>query len=259
MRLGSGIFLGCKQFVDVDIDPLAGYTWGLRLQTHNGDGVPLGLWQDTTFTIPAQNDFDPIGGWTDELSDSGAAVIQSDLNLQPYLLFIDGIPTIQCDGVDDFFQGAVSGLSASQLSVFASAAIESSDGALYDATNASGLTNICSLLFRAAPSLRFRIGDAGGTGSDVGDATVAFSDTGWHVFSGLHTLSERSLYIDGVLQNTNTTDVVATPTPTQLRIGRLFENYFPLGGGLVALLLSPDTLNPTDRGTVETYLATLTP
>lgn len=88
-------------FPEASGDPLAGLTFAIRLQTHSGDNVPLGLWQDTAMTIPALNDFDPIAAWSDELSDSGQVALQSDTNKRPILLFVDGVPTVDFDGIDD--------------------------------------------------------------------------------------------------------------------------------------------------------------
>lgn len=83
-------------------DPLAGIPFPLRLQTHRGDGVPLGLYQDTACTIPATDDGHSVAAWRDELSDSGVVAVQSVSTKRPTLRFAVGKPVLQFDGVDDF-------------------------------------------------------------------------------------------------------------------------------------------------------------
>lgn len=87
---------------DGDADPLAGITTILRLQTHNGNGVPLGLYQDTACTVPAVDDGDPVAAWRDELGTSGLLAIQSVETKRPLLRFVDGFPILEFDGVDDY-------------------------------------------------------------------------------------------------------------------------------------------------------------
>lgn len=95
---GSGILTRAGGWVD----PLAGITFALRLQTHRGDGVPLGLYQDAACTVPATEDGDPVGGWRDELSGSGLVAEQSVSTKRPTLRFAGGIPVLEFDGVDDW-------------------------------------------------------------------------------------------------------------------------------------------------------------
>jgi hypothetical protein len=83
-------------------DPLAGISLTIRLQTHRGDGVPLGLYQDTACTIPAINDGHSIAAWRDELSDSGLTAVQSVSTKRPTLKFVSGKPVVRFDGVDDY-------------------------------------------------------------------------------------------------------------------------------------------------------------
>lgn len=86
-------------------DPLAGITFTLRLQTHSGFGAtplaPLGLYQDAAKTIPATQDFDPVAAWEGVLMGVPVTAVQADEDKQPYLLFVDGVPTVVFDGVDD--------------------------------------------------------------------------------------------------------------------------------------------------------------
>ena len=87
-----------------DSDPLAGIDFTIRLQTHNGNNVPLGLYQDVACTVPATQDFDPIAAWRDELSGSGFVVSVPFSDRYPFLFFDNGIPTVQFDGIDDYLE-----------------------------------------------------------------------------------------------------------------------------------------------------------
>lgn len=70
-------------------DPLVGLMqW--RLQTHNGDNVPLALWKNSGGTIPATAEGDTVVLWTDVLTASGLAVTVSGATLT----FVNGIPTL---------------------------------------------------------------------------------------------------------------------------------------------------------------------
>jgi hypothetical protein len=83
------------------VDPLAGITFALRLQTHRGDGVPYGLYQDTACTIRATADGHSVAAWRDEISGSGLVAIQGTSTKRPTLRFSGGIPWLDFDGVDD--------------------------------------------------------------------------------------------------------------------------------------------------------------
>lgn len=90
-----------------ETDPLAGLTFAARWQTHNGDNVPLGLWQDIAMTIPAVAEFDPVAVWEDVLSGSGETATQANPDYQPYLVFVSGVPLLEGDGVDDHLDHSV--------------------------------------------------------------------------------------------------------------------------------------------------------
>lgn len=96
------------------VDPLAGYTFALRLQTHRGDGVPLGLFQDAAGTIPAMVDGDPVGCWKDRISGSGLQAVQATATMRPTLRFSGGLPYVSFDGVDDSL--VVTGFVAAEVS-----------------------------------------------------------------------------------------------------------------------------------------------
>lgn len=84
------------------VDPLANIPFALRLQTHRGDGVPLGLYQDAACTVPATLAGQAVAAWRDELSGSGLIATQSVSTKRPILRFTAGVPWLEFDGVDDY-------------------------------------------------------------------------------------------------------------------------------------------------------------
>ncbi len=84
-RLGTtGVITGRRR------DPLANVSFALRLQTHRGNGVPFGLYQDTACTIPATTEGQLIAAWRDELSDSGIVATQETEGNRPALARVRG-------------------------------------------------------------------------------------------------------------------------------------------------------------------------
>lgn len=77
------------------VDPLAGINIIFRLQTHNGDGVPLGLYQDESCTTPATSQNDPVVAIRDEITESGVIAIDNGSVQEAYLDFIGGVPTVR--------------------------------------------------------------------------------------------------------------------------------------------------------------------
>lgn len=77
------------------------FTSVLRHQTHNGNGVPLGLYKDVACTIPATLEGDLVAAWKDELGSSGIVLVQADSAKRPVLTFVSGLPYLHFDGVDD--------------------------------------------------------------------------------------------------------------------------------------------------------------
>ena len=69
--------------------------------------APLGLYKDTTCTIPATNEGDLIAGWRDEISGSGLVAVQDVSTKRPSLRFVAGRPVVRFDGVDDVLQTTI--------------------------------------------------------------------------------------------------------------------------------------------------------
>ncbi|MBX3740258.1 MAG: hypothetical protein KF712_04660 [Akkermansiaceae bacterium] len=85
----------------INPDPMAEVPAILRLQTHRGNGIPLGLYQDVACTIPATTEGDSIAAWRDEISGGGLVAVQSVSTKRPTLRFVSGTPVIRFDGADD--------------------------------------------------------------------------------------------------------------------------------------------------------------
>jgi hypothetical protein len=151
---------------DAVTDPLAGISFALRLQTHNGDTVPLGIYQDTACTIPADEEWDPVAAWRDELSDSGLVAIQANTDKQPLLVFESGVPTLLFDGVDDYL--VTSNSTLSQPCSIMAVAQSSNNSGLYLCDSADTI-NARMVQFTSGPGLRVH---AGSSLDQLGDVSV---------------------------------------------------------------------------------------
>lgn len=223
-------------------DPLAGLPFGLRLQTHNGDNVPLGLWQDVARTIPAVNEFDLVAAWEDVLSESGIVATQADPDKQPTLVFINGVPFVEFDGIDDFLVHGVG--SAVPSSIFAVCRYTAGTGfqCLAGFGNPSG-TNIYS-----------RLNLPGGPWGTFLEANVPTNtDNAAFKVLGLvtHAPNNVDLITNGVV-DTNTAGI-AYYTTAGGNIGReAVADVF--GGPCGALYYGPTTLPAV---TINAYLSTI--
>jgi hypothetical protein len=103
---GTGYFAGTAYLSFADLQKVAQHShslrpppsYQLRLQTHNGDNVPLGLYQDAAMTIPAMEDGDPIYVWKDVLTSSGLVYTAPDSSQRPTLRFRYGVPVVNFPG-----------------------------------------------------------------------------------------------------------------------------------------------------------------
>lgn len=127
MSLRLGIYASAKAS---DGDPLAGIEFSARWQSHVGDDVPLGYYQDEACTIPAVTEFDLVVAVKDELSGSGLIMTQSDPDKQMLLRFTaEGVPYLESDGVDDYYEMAsVAGMGADNWSVVVAVATNDLSG-----------------------------------------------------------------------------------------------------------------------------------
>ncbi len=63
--------------------------------------APLGLYQDLACTVPATTEGHPIAAWRDELTPSGLTAVQAEGEKRGVLHFINGVPCVRTDSVDD--------------------------------------------------------------------------------------------------------------------------------------------------------------
>jgi hypothetical protein len=254
---GSGILTRSAGWVD----PLAGLPFTLRLQTHRGDGIPLGLYQDTACTIPATADGHSVAAWRDELSDSGLVAVQSVSTKRPTLKFVSGKPVVRFDGIDDFLLIAtvptISGIVG-----FASSAMFGSS------TQANG-----RLLSMAAASGNDFEGPTGyiaglrpGTSSTVG-AFYALSGYGaqsvmedeWLTFASRATGAAIETWKNGDDKTTSSVDTSGIAS-TRIKIAGSFafsEVDDLWGGDISSAMLGPWTEGQILQ--IQEYLTTLRP
>lgn len=232
----SGFYSG----INSSPDPLAGITFTLRLQTHNGNNVPLGLYKDVACTIPATAENDAIAAWRDELGTSGLIATQSDASKRPLLKFVNGVPTVSPDGTNDSLN--VAAISLPQPNTLSCGLSRTNNGRLvygmttndsnnFDWTGASDVVNMYSgtLLSR----------------SQTGSAYSVWSAR----FNGASSL----IRLDGV--QLGATGNVGAAEASALRLFDGAASTEPLSGNVISVLFS----NSTDYALIEGYLETLNP
>lgn len=248
--LGRGLAFWRPVLTGAPPDPLAGIAFALRLQTHNGDNVPLGLWQDVSKTVPALLDGDPIAVWEDVLSASGREFTQADPSKQPLLFFESGVPTILLDGVNDYFDTA----DFSALTSGAEMLTALKNG------NPAGPNPVFQMTGGADDPNSYLDYNGGPNTYDAFFSTLRkTTDTGsaigadWYCYG---VLSQAGLWqnrVDGVLTHDTSSNVVSAPA------GGLFGSN---GGGIWSGQISSIFIFPPDAGSrtlVLTAAQTLQP
>lgn len=230
-------------------DPLAGLSFALRLQTHNGDNVPLGLYQDEAGTIPAVTEFDLVAALKDELGGSGLVLTQSDPDKRMVLRFNGGVPWLEPDGVDDYYEiASVAGMGSDNFSIIVAAAT----------TSLSGYRAVCS------------------AGSDANASGYAIEQTGFGLIAFLRNgVAHEPTTADWVVNaNTVVSVVCSSGTTTLYANGAILSptygnpinppaavSYVGWDGGnsmwngpIYAVLWFNRALSDADRALVENYL-----
>lgn len=248
---GDGIFSRGGVFdAPSFVDPLAGIPFVLRLQTHRGDGVPLGLYQDNDALIPATADGDPVAVWRDELSGSGIIAVQSVSTKRPVLKFVGGTPVVRFDGIDDFLS--------------ASAVVPGSVQMVSRADFQPVSTNVMA-----------RWGEYDLARTEAGGGSIQLSDTGIKLITsypagdlmpGFQTHSAKcevsggnvtgSIYLEGVLKASATVSQAASIDGVVL--GSTDSGGLPSVVDFSSFAITPDMTDET-RAVIETYLASLQP
>jgi hypothetical protein len=242
------------------IDPLAGFSFSLRLQTHRGDGVPVGLYKDAECAIPATADGDAIAAWRDELSDSGLVAVQSVSTKRPILKFVSGIPVLRFDGIDDFLLIAtvptISGVVGAVATAFYNAAVQA-NGRLVSMAAATGFDFEGGAGY--VPALRPSTGSSIGTqyGSSYGAQSVMENE--WLTFASRATGTAIETWKNGDDKATSSVDTSGIAS-TRIKIAGsfAFSEVDDLWGGDI----SSATLGPWTESEillVQEYLTTLRP
>lgn len=223
-------------------DPLIDFSFFARLQTHFGDNVPLGLYQDTACTIPATQDFDPVAAWRDELSGSNVVFSNSNPDQQPVLLFVGGVPVVAFDGVDDVLIQD----SAFEPIFISARTHHISDSGFGRVTTQSG-------------------GGNGGFVAAAGDWSARYGGAG--ITLGAITAGYDALFIQGGTGTSRTGlngSNSAQPDNTLPNAVWTIGDYTSGGGqviemNIVALYFGSAAINTTQQATMESYTSNLSP
>lgn len=235
-------------------NPLAGFGFALQLQTHRGNGIPIGLWQDVDGTIPATQDFDPVALWTDEVGGTLLSASQTDVSKQPFLLFIDDIPSVVFDGVDDCLDGNLT-VVGEDFTAGALATIEGGIFARILVISTDFETNDYDGVDRAAVLLR-----ANSDPSVCSYRQVQLAATAITLGAAFASIAQ----FDGTLQ----TIQVESNTPNSFistgsfasevfRIGNSIDLSSPLSGSCVAILAKVGLLSSGQIADTQSYLSDL--
>lgn len=237
-------------------DPLAGITFALRLQTHTpGSTTPVGLYKDTACTIPALLAGDSVAAWRDELGTSGLVATQSNAVKQPVLAFDDdGFPVLRFDGGDDVLVHTV-GVAGSPCTMYALAKRNGGSA------NYQTIVNACAPNTVLGNQIRARTQASANWGLYLNTAvSSSYSiDGAWRVMASvLRSATDVDLVTDGAVETLAGLGFYPGDANERRVIGAedaaASTNVF--SGDIKAVFITLST-SSIERGTVETYLATL--
>jgi hypothetical protein len=238
------------------IDPLVGISFSLRLQTHRGDGIPLGLYQDTACTIPATADGHSVAAWRDEISGSNLVATQSVSTKRPILRLLSGIPTVKFDGVDDFLSVTLPRPFPFSLATGAKSASTASGGMSGYGSTALAIGNGFSGF---APDGAFWLWGPN-SGTTYGETGTI--DTSWHVHKALIESGSNSAWTmvrDGIeVGSVGLTGSSLTDTATTLYLGA-DGNDAVWNGHMTSYLQAGGIWNSATVAHINQYLASILP
>ncbi len=224
-------------------DPLAGFNWAARLQTHiPGSNTPLGLYKDVACTIPATLQGDSVAAWRDELSASAIVFIQIDASKRPILDFVTSVPTLLFDGIDDFLASLTPTITQPNTQFIGIQ--ELSTGTILITASSSGGFTDDQEVFIGTNAWAYYAGATQSGGS---------IDSNWNVLTAVFNGSSSSLSVNGSSVST------ANPGTQQcigLRLAISPTGTAPNNMRLTSALFSNGLVT---NATVETYLASLNP
>lgn len=239
-------------------DPLEGIALSLRLQTHNGDNSPIGLYTDTACTTPATTAGDLIAAWKDELGTSGIVFTQATSGNRPTLQFDSGVPVVRFNGTDQYLD-----YSSANISVDRRTAVVG-----YKASNATGgnimqfrLSGYGYLLRHFESGVAYIGGDILTTNQTIPALPSAHN---WHTATWYQDASRNTSYrLNGIEETVSGNPPNAESGTTGATIGRIFVppstivQLFP--GDITTIIVADGQLSPGDIETIETYCTDLNP
>lgn len=211
------------------------------------------LWQDSTRTIRATADGDPVGSW-DDLSGNANHATQATGTLRPTLKLNiqNGKPVIRFDGTDDILDGSANTLLTTAATIFVTGKQNNPTGGygMPIRIKSSSQEVIMTWINDLAGFPANSVGLARRTQTQYYGPTIG---TSFHVLAANYTFASNnwSLYYDGVLQ-TLTDNGVAGGATNANAIGSEAAGF--LTGDLSEILLYDSVLNATERESVEAYL-----
>lgn len=226
------------------VDPLAGFNWAARLQTHiPGNNTPLGMFQDVACTIPSTQDGDNFAGWKDVLSDSGVIFTQAVSDQIPIFVSDGSTPTGLLDGVNDFWATVLAAIN---------------DFTLFVVVNQTG----DNALLGSSTNFQTRVGESGSNVLSTFDSVnnpqsspLGVAQGNWSTLGFKRNGSSVEFFQNGISYGTGLMSGAFTPTCFGAFLGAL--NF--LNGQVIAVLLSPESMTGPDVATVFNYTALLIP
>lgn len=216
----------------------------------------LGLYQDAACTIPALNDGDPIGGWRDEISGSLKKITVSISTKRPTLRFVNGVPVVRCDGIDDDLAGT--DLTTQTNSRFVSIGLALRGDTQYksgfnDLT--PGDTDSCRILFRGpeGQGLWTRVSDGSNLWQAIPGVNMLYKANVPFVVGGLFAKTIITARINGVELKRTTGANANIGTGFQINSG-----VEPPDADITSIILADDLLD-AQFAAVDAYAATLQP
>lgn len=249
-------------------DPLADIPFSLRLQTHIGDNIPLGLYQDPSCTIPATVHGEPIAAFRDELSGTPTILTQTIPGSIPTLnIGVDGNPSVAFDGSNDFLRNLLFIMDLSERSVFIALqqTSDSNNAGILVITPASGDD------YRRTDAVPYEVQDGDNyftafAGLDTTLYEVKIPGVGLApsaVYSEIFGAGEGSIYLDGVLIDSDSSAPAFTNSGGGLLLGaRLLSGVIsaPYFGGLIsAILIMPRRATSDEADRINDYLTNIKP
>lgn len=229
-------------------DPLAVLGVTLRLQTHKGDRVPLGMYQDAAATVPATAADHPIRVWRDEIGGTGVVATASSDAARPLLKFINGVPVVYFTGTSFLtLNKAATDFPASYSAVYNAYALTT--GIIV--TTVSGTNGRLFHMIYPNTAGRYRWSNLN---SDHGFAEWGITS---YVYSeATAATGTETIWFAGTQKNTRT-GAVSNATSGALIMGSKQDSTFPFTGYISSLILAPVIWSDEQRITAENYAAYL--